>query len=108
MRGAILHPPRNLARGILDRVEDADMRSASAQVGVKRAGDALMLSIAGPEGQVITDRLFFEKTQSMAFRAIGRKLGTAGWPSGHYIGETIMMRGATELGRQDIALTVAP
>lgn len=73
-----------------------------------RAGDALVLSIAGPEGQVITDRLVFEKTQSMAFRAIGRKLGTAGWPSGRYIGETIMLRGATELGRQDIALTVAP
>lgn len=73
-----------------------------------RAGDALILSITGPAGEVITDRVSFEKNQAQAFRAIGRKLKTDQWPTGVYNGTVKMMRGAIELGQQKIALTVAP
>lgn len=43
-----------------------------------RAGDALIFSLAGPQGEVVTERVGLEKTQAMAFRAVGRKLKTDG------------------------------
>ena len=73
-----------------------------------RAGDALLLSITGPEGKVITERVVFEKSQAQAFRAVGRKLKTAGWPAGGYQGQAVMMRGQTVLGQRDITVKIAP
>ena len=73
-----------------------------------RPGDALLFSLTGPEGDVVTERVLLEKTQAMAFRAVGRKLRAAGWPEGRYAGEAVMMRGAVELGRDQISVTVGP
>lgn len=73
-----------------------------------RAGDALLLSITGPEGNVITERITFEKPQAQAFRAVGRKLKTAGWPLGTYTGAARMMRGDTELGQQTLSIQITP
>jgi hypothetical protein len=73
-----------------------------------KPGDALIFSLVGPEGNVVSERVLLEKTQAMAFRAVGKKLRAAGWPDGRYAGEAVMMRGATELGRGKIAVTVGP
>lgn len=73
-----------------------------------RAGDALLFSITGPQGDVITERVVFEKTQAQAFRAVGRKLRAAGWPKGTYQGQAQMMRGQTVLGQRDIAVQIGP
>lgn len=73
-----------------------------------RAGDALLISLNGPEGAVVTERVLLEKTQAMAFRAVGRKLKTAVWPAGRYQGEVVMMRGDTQIDRQAISVTVGP
>lgn len=79
-----------------------------ASVFGTRAGDALVLSISGPQGDVITERVVFEKPQALAFRAVGRKLKTAGWPPGTYTGEAQLMRGAISLGRADISIGILP
>ena len=73
-----------------------------------RAGDALLFTLTGPQGAVVTDRVVLEKTQAMAFRAVGRNLTTAGWPAGPYQGEVVMMRGDIEIDRQTITVTVGP
>lgn len=73
-----------------------------------RPGDALLLTISGPEGQIITERVVFEKPQAQAFRAVGRKLKSTGWPAGTYIGQARLMRSTTELGSKTIIIQVIP
>jgi murein DD-endopeptidase MepM/ murein hydrolase activator NlpD len=73
-----------------------------------RAGDALLFSLTGPEGAVVTERVQLEKTQALAFRATGRKLRAQNWPEGRYRGEVRLMRGAVELGQKTLDITLAP
>ncbi|WP_426032777.1 M23 family metallopeptidase [Cypionkella sp. TWP1-2-1b2] len=68
--------------------------------------DAILFRLTGPEGDILTDRSVIEKTQAQAFRAVGRKLKTAAWPSGRYQGEAVLQRGGVELGREQIEITV--
>ena len=73
-----------------------------------RAGDMLSLSITGPAGEVITQLQTIDRTQAVAFRAIGKRLPDGGWPVGRYDGVAVLMRGGTELGRRAVTVTVAP
>lgn len=79
-----------------------------AHVFGTRAGDALLMSLSGPKGTIVLERVLLEKTQAMAFRAAGRKARAGGWPAGRYQAEVVMMRGATEIDRQTIAVTLTP
>jgi hypothetical protein len=71
-----------------------------------RAGDAVLFDITGPDGAIITERNLLDRTQALLFRAVGRKLRGAAWPAGVYRGTAKMMRGATELGRTEVSLTI--
>ncbi|MFM2389268.1 MAG: hypothetical protein RLZZ437_823 [Pseudomonadota bacterium] len=73
-----------------------------------QAGDALIFTLRGPAGEVLTDRVVLERTQALAFRAVGRKLKTEGWPAGAYTGEVRMMRGPEVLSDMAITLNVGP
>jgi Peptidase family M23 len=73
-----------------------------------RAGDAVLLSITGPEGQIVTERVAFEKTQALAFRAVGRKLKTESWPTGAYSGTATLVRDRAQLDQMAITITVTP
>jgi Peptidase family M23 len=73
-----------------------------------RAGDAILFDLIGPEGAVVTERVQVEKTQALAFRAVGRKLTLPAWPAGSYTATATLMRDRAELSRQEITLTVAP
>lgn len=73
-----------------------------------RAGDALLLTITGPTGEVITERVGLEKTQALAFRAVGRKLKAESWPPGAYEGTAILIRDRQELDRMAISVTISP
>jgi hypothetical protein len=73
-----------------------------------RTGDQITLSITGPQGEVISQTLPVERSQALAFRAIGKRLPPGGWPAGDYNGEVVMTRGTTELGRETITLTLTP
>ena len=73
-----------------------------------RAGDQLTLSITSPQGEVIRQTIPVERTQAIAFRAIGKRTPPGGWPAGDYSAEVVMMRGATELGRETVKLIIGP
>ncbi|MGL4321872.1 MAG: M23 family metallopeptidase [Paracoccaceae bacterium] len=73
-----------------------------------QAGDALVFTLTGPAGTLLTDRVVLERTQALAFRAVGRKLKTEGWPAGSYQGDVSLMRGADELSSMAITITVGP
>ena len=72
-----------------------------------QAGDAILFRLTGPEGDVLTDSVVIEKPQAQAFRAVGRKLKTAEWPTGRYQGEAVLQRRGVELGREQIEITVS-
>ena len=71
-----------------------------------REGDELTLAIIGPQGEVIRQTIPIDRTQAVAFRAIGKRTPQGGWPAGSYAGEVVMTRGGVELGRQSVALMV--
>lgn len=71
-----------------------------------RAGDAVLFEITGPDGAIITERSLLDRTQALLFRAVGRKLRGPAWPAGVYRGTAKMMRGAAELGRAEVSLTI--
>ncbi|MGL4239402.1 M23 family metallopeptidase [Tabrizicola sp.] len=73
-----------------------------------KAGDEIALSITGPEGEVIAQRLPIEKTQALAFRAIGQKLKTEGWPPGAYEGTATLFRAGQQIDRMQVSITVEP
>ncbi|MEN9409766.1 MAG: hypothetical protein RL216_1740 [Pseudomonadota bacterium] len=71
-----------------------------------REGDALTLAITGPGGEVIRQTIPIDRTQAVAFRAVGKRTPQGGWPAGDYAGEVVMTRGGVELGRQSVTLRV--
>jgi hypothetical protein len=73
-----------------------------------RAGDAILFDLIGPEGAVVTERVQVEKTQALAFRAVGRKLTLPAWPAGAYSASATLMRDRAELSRQEMTLTLTP
>lgn len=73
-----------------------------------RAGDQLTLSITGPSGEVIRQTIPVERTQAIAFRAVGKRTPPDGWPAGDYRADVVMTRGATELGRETVTLSITP
>lgn len=73
-----------------------------------RTGDAIVFSLTGPEGTVVTDRVQIEKPQALAYRAVGRKRDTAAWPPGAYRGTATLLRDREPLGEQSLTLTITP
>ena len=71
-----------------------------------RTGDRLTLSIIGPTGEVIRETLTIDRTQAIAFRAIGKRLPPGDWPAGNYGGEVVMTRDGVALGQQSVTLTI--
>ncbi len=73
-----------------------------------RTGDTLTLAITGPQGEVIRETIPVERTQALAFRAVGKRTPPGGWPAGDYNAEILMTRGGEELGRQALQLRIQP
>lgn len=70
------------------------------------AGDALVFEITGPDGRVMTERTLLDKPQALAFRAVGKRLKTAGWPVGQYRATAKMFRESVEISQKSIEITV--
>ncbi len=73
-----------------------------------RAGDALRITLDGPDGAVLTERIVLEKTQALAFRAVGKRLSAPGWPPGRYEGRVVLLRRGEEIDRGEMGMTLAP
>lgn len=72
------------------------------------AGDAILVTLTGPEGDILTERVQLDRTQARLFRAVGKRLRAAAWPPGDYTGTARLMRGQTEVDRITVATTVTP
>lgn len=71
-----------------------------------RAGDLLLLDLTGPEGRIIADRITLDRTQAQSFRAIGKRLRAAGWPSGSYAGRAMLSRDGIAMDETAVTLTL--
>lgn len=91
-------------------VPPPDMQAAAmvlwAYLYGTRAGDLLLLDLAGPEGRILADRILLTRTQAQSFRAIGKRLRAAGWPPGAYSGTATLSRDGTAIDTAEISLTL--
>jgi hypothetical protein len=71
-----------------------------------RDGDELTLAITGPQGEVIRQAIPIDRTQAVAFRAVGKRTPQGGWPAGDYAAEVVMVRNGAEIGRQSVTLKI--
>lgn len=71
-----------------------------------RAGDAVTLDIAGPDGFSHRQDIVLDRTQAQLFRASGLRLRAARWPAGDYVGTTTLTRAGTEIDRAVIEMTL--
>lgn len=115
-------PGGALAAGILDRLPDyaevkagietpSPGREAPALVfwahffGL-RAGDAIVLTLRGPDGALLAeDRHRIDRVRAQQFRAAGRRARGA-WPPGIYRGEGRLIRGDAEIARIGAEVTI--
>jgi murein DD-endopeptidase MepM/ murein hydrolase activator NlpD len=72
-----------------------------------KAGDAIALSLSGPDGVVIADAIPLDRTQAQSFRAIGRKLRDV-WPHGTYRGSAILTRNGETVDQSEVTLAITP
>jgi hypothetical protein len=71
-----------------------------------RAGDTLRLEMTGPAGFSYANDAVFDKAQALAFRAAGKRLPAAGWPSGRYSGTVTLLREGQSLGSQGATVDI--
>lgn len=57
-----------------------------------RAGDVLRLTIDGPSGTLLDQRVELTKPQAQFFRAAGKRLSSTAWPAGRYFGTVRLLR----------------
>ena len=72
-----------------------------------RAGDELLLTLTGPEGEVISDSNPAGENPGHGLSAIGRKLKTGSWPPGRYTGTAKLIRSGQDLDRLQITTVMA-
>ena len=71
-----------------------------------RTGDDLVFTITGPEGAFLAEAVAIDRTQAQMFRALGKRLTKATWPSGSYAGTVSLMRGGKAIDRIETHVTV--
>lgn len=71
-----------------------------------QAGDALRLTLDGPDGRVAEYDDTLTRTQAQSFRAAGRRLRGDGWAAGTYVGTAILTREGREIGRYRTELEI--
>jgi hypothetical protein len=88
--------------------QDADALVLWAYMFGTRAGDTLRLVITGPDGFAFEHDTTLTKTQALSFRAAGKRLRTAGWPTGAYQGLATLTRKGEIIGTEAVSLEVKP
>ena len=64
-----------------------------------RKGDTVSLTIEGPNGILIDQKVTLKKGQAQFFRAAGKRLRAPSWPAGLYTGTSRLLRDGKEIDR---------
>jgi Peptidase family M23 len=73
-----------------------------------RSGDRMVFQVTGPDGDFLTQDVAIDKTQAQMFRAVGKRLTTAGWAPGPYHGTVRLLRDGVEIDRIEARVAVVP
>ena len=71
-----------------------------------KKGDTLRLRIDAPDGVMMDERVVLEKNQAQFFRAVGKRLTSAGWAPGTYRGTVTLMRGSRTINTETGAVLI--
>ena len=69
-------------------------------------GDIMALTVDGPDGRVLDHQATLAKDQAQFFRAAGKRLKTAEWPNGDYLGVVTLTRNGTVYARFEQTMTI--
>lgn len=69
-------------------------------------GDVMTLTIHGPTGTVVTDKVMLSRQQAQFFRTVGRRMPSGGWPTGDYTAVVHLQRGDIDLGQRSATITL--
>jgi len=87
-----------------------DIQSASlvffANIFGARTGDRLLLSLQGPENEIVAKTIKMERDQATSFRGIGRKRRSDPWPAGLYTGTAVLRRKGAVIEERSITTTL--
>ena len=73
-----------------------------------RAGDVVEISITGPEGAILDQKIPLDKPQARLFRAAGKRAPANGWPAGRYQGTARLLRGGEVIDQQAVDVILTP
>ena len=73
-----------------------------------RAGDRMVFQITGPGGDFLTQVVAIDKTQAQMFRAVGKRLTSAGWAPGPYYATVKLLRDGVDIDRIEARVAVEP
>ena len=68
-------------------------------------GDVMELSITGPQGDIVRQRVTLDRTQAQYFRAAGKRLRADRWPAGSYTGRVTLSRAGTVYDQRETRIT---
>ncbi|ASM73222.1 MULTISPECIES: M23 family metallopeptidase [Roseobacteraceae] len=68
--------------------------------------DKLRLVLTGPDGTVVDQTIALEKTQAQFFRAVGKRLKRAVWPTGTYTGIATLSRKGRQIDTRSANITL--
>ncbi len=71
-----------------------------------RAGDQLAFVLAGPDQQLLEERVTLDRTQAQSFRAVGKRLRQPNWSAGNYDGTITLFRGDAAIDTATISFTL--
>lgn len=71
-----------------------------------RKDDIVHLTLTGPSGEIVEERISLKKSQALAFRAAGRKRRTRPWPPGAYEGQIALTRAEEVIDIRTVSLLI--
>ncbi len=73
-----------------------------------QSGDRVILTLNGPDGQILNHAATLDRNQAQFFRAAGKRCcgGPAQWRTGIYSGAVVLMRAGRELDRRAVDIRI--
>lgn len=69
-------------------------------------GDEMHLTLKGPNGMIVDQKVLIEKQQAQMFRAVGKRLNGASWPTGIYSGSAALLRNGKILNIEKTQISI--
>lgn len=71
-----------------------------------QTGDEIRIDLTGPDGNILNQTATLDKAQAQFFRAVGKRLKGAAWPTGTYTGSATLIRKGRQIDTRQTSITL--